>query len=100
MMQEHDIYHLVNHIWHGQSVVSKVKDLFILRLVRYQKDVEWAPWNCILLTEDEADVHYHIHDLATIYSKHLIGQINLKHQIAKNYFKYENIILLSISAFT
>lgn len=100
MMQEHDIYHLVNHIWHGQSVVSKVKDLFILRLVRYQKDVEWAPWNCILLTEDEADVHYHIHDLATIYSKHLISQINLKHQIAKNYFKYETAILLSISAFT
>lgn len=87
MMQEHDIYHLVNHIWHGQSAISKVKDLFILRLVRYQKDVEWAPWNCILLTEDEAEVHYRIHDLTTVYSKHLINQINLKHQIAKNYFK-------------
>lgn len=91
MMQEHDIYHLVNHIWHGQSAISKVKDLFILRLVRYQKDVEWAPWNCILLTEDEAEVHYRIHDLTTVYSKHLINQINLKHQIAKNYFKYVRI---------
>ncbi|XP_072744652.1 IQ motif and ubiquitin-like domain-containing protein [Anoplolepis gracilipes] len=88
MMQEHDIYHLVNHIWHGRSAVSKdCQDFFVLRLVRYQKDVEWAPWNCILLTEDEADVHYRIHDLTTVYSKHLISQINLKHQIAKNYFK-------------
>ncbi|GAB1865111.1 IQ and ubiquitin-like domain-containing protein [Camponotus japonicus] len=87
MMQEHDIYHLVNHIWHGRSAVSKINDLFVLRLVRYQKDVEWAPWNCILLTEDEAGVHYHIHDLATVYSKHLISQINWKHQIAKYYFK-------------
>ncbi|XP_029165079.1 IQ and ubiquitin-like domain-containing protein [Nylanderia fulva] len=88
MMQEHDIYHLVNHIWHGQSAVSKVKDLFVLRLIRYQKDIEWAPWNCILLTEDEANIHCHIDDLATVYSKHLINQINLNHQIAKNYFKY------------
>lgn len=88
MMQEHDIYHLVHHIWHGRSAVSKIKDLFLLRLVRYQKDVEWAPWNCILLTKDEADVHFRIHDLAIVYSKYLIKQINLAHQIARNYFKY------------
>lgn len=90
MMQEHDIYHLVNHIWHGRSAVSKDKDLFHLRLVRYRKDVDWAPWNCILLTEDEADIHYRIEDLATVYSEHLIEKINLAHQIAKNYFKYVN----------
>lgn len=88
MMQEQDIYYLVNHIWQGQSAVSKTRDLFFLRMVRYQKDVEWAPWNCILLTKDEADIHYYIKDLAMIYSKHLISQINLRHQIAKNYFKY------------
>ncbi|XP_011706277.1 PREDICTED: IQ and ubiquitin-like domain-containing protein [Wasmannia auropunctata] len=87
MMQEQDIYHLVNHIWQGQSAVSKTTDLFNLRMVRYQRDVEWAPWNCILLTKDEADIHYYIDDLDTIYSKHLISQINLRHQIAKNYFK-------------
>ncbi|XP_012232553.2 IQ motif and ubiquitin-like domain-containing protein [Linepithema humile] len=86
-MQEHDIYHLINHIWHGRSVVSKDNDLFHLRLVRYQKDVEWAPWNCILLTKDEADIHYRIEDLATVYSEHLIEKINLAHQIAKNHFK-------------
>ncbi|XP_018403964.1 PREDICTED: IQ and ubiquitin-like domain-containing protein [Cyphomyrmex costatus] len=88
IMQEQDIYHLVNHIWQGQSAISKTRDLFILRMVRYQKDVEWAPWNCILLTKDEADLHYNISDLATIYSEHLISQINLKHQIAQNFFKY------------
>ncbi|XP_020295604.1 IQ and ubiquitin-like domain-containing protein isoform X2 [Pseudomyrmex gracilis] len=87
MMQEHDIYHLVNNIWRGQSVVSKNQDLFFLRLVRYKKDIEWSPWNCILLTENEADAHCHINDPATVYSKHLINQINLAHQIAKNYFK-------------
>ncbi|XP_012532008.2 IQ and ubiquitin-like domain-containing protein [Monomorium pharaonis] len=87
MMQEQDIYYLVNHIWQGQSAISKISDLFLLRMVRYQKNVEWAPWNCILLTKDEADIHYYINDLAMIYSKHLINKINLRHQIAKNYFK-------------
>ncbi|EGI58121.1 PREDICTED: IQ and ubiquitin-like domain-containing protein [Acromyrmex echinatior] len=87
IMQEQDIYHLVNHIWQGQSALSRTRDLFILRMVRYQKDIEWAPWNCILLTKDEVDLHYDINDLATIYSEHLISQIDLKHLIAKNYFK-------------
>lgn len=97
MMQEQDIYHLVNHIWQGQSVVSKTRDLFILRMVRYQKDIEWAPWNCILLTKDEADVHEYINDLAAIYSKHLINQITLRHQIAKNYFKYVYNVFIAIA---
>ncbi|KAG5344213.1 IQUB protein, partial [Acromyrmex heyeri] len=87
IMQEQDIYHLVNHIWQGQSALSRTRDLFILRMVRYQKDIEWAPWNCILLTKDEVDLHYDIDDLATIYSEHLISQIDLRHLIAKNYFK-------------
>ncbi|EFN80348.1 IQ and ubiquitin-like domain-containing protein [Harpegnathos saltator] len=87
MMQGHDIYHLVNHIWHGQSAVSKSTDLFLLRLIRYQTYEEWAPWNCILLTEDEADMHSRIKDPAMIYSKHLIDQIGLAHQIAKNHFQ-------------
>lgn len=96
MMQEHDIYHLINHIWQGRSAVSKIDDLFLLRMVRYQRDVEWSPWNCILLTEDEADVHSHINDLTTIYSSHLIKQIALAHQIAQNYFKYVNNIFLYV----
>lgn len=89
MMQGHDIYHLLNHIWHGQSAVSKATDIFLLRFVRYRTDDEWTPWNCILLTEDEADVHSRIKDPAKVYSRHLIDQIGLSHQIAKNHFKYE-----------
>lgn len=90
LMQAHDIYHLVNHIWHGQSAVSKAMDLALLRLSRYRMDDEWTPWNCILLTEDEVDVHSRIEDPATVYSKHLIDQIGLAHQIAKTHFKYAN----------
>ncbi|KZC10890.1 PREDICTED: IQ and ubiquitin-like domain-containing protein [Dufourea novaeangliae] len=88
MMQKHDMYHLVNNIWHGRSVISENGDLFLLKVVRYDVDKEWSPWNCIVLTSEEAEIHCTIRDLATIYSKPLIEKILLSHQLAKNQFKH------------
>ncbi|XP_076630548.1 IQ motif and ubiquitin-like domain-containing protein isoform X2 [Colletes latitarsis] len=88
MMQKHDMYHLVNNIWHGYSVVSENRDLFVLKMIRYDVDKEWSPWNCILLTSEEAEVHYKIKDPMTVYSKPLIEQILLTHELAKNQFKH------------
>ncbi|CAK9830941.1 IQ and ubiquitin-like domain-containing protein [Anthophora retusa] len=86
-MQKHDMYHLVNNIWHGHSIVSGNRDLFLLRIVRYDMNKEWSPWNCILLTDEEAEVHRRIKDLPLVYSKPLIERILLSHQLAKNQFK-------------
>ena len=91
MMQKHDMYHLVNNIWYGHSIVSENRDMFLLRIVRYDVNEEWSPWNCILLTEEEADVHCRIKDFASVYSKPLIEKILLSHQLAKNQFKYVHI---------
>lgn len=88
IMQKHDMYHLVNNIWHGHSAVSENADLFLLRIVRYNMNEEWSPWNCILLTEEEAAVHSRIENLADVYSKPLIERVLLAHQLAKNQFKY------------
>nr|XP_034172520.1 IQ and ubiquitin-like domain-containing protein [Osmia lignaria] len=87
VMQKHDMYHLVNNIWHGHSIMSENKDLFVLRMVRYNAEEEWSPWNCILLTQEEAEVHCRIKDLPSMYSKHLIKRVLLNHQLAKNQFK-------------
>ncbi|KAK2582166.1 hypothetical protein KPH14_004524 [Odynerus spinipes] len=87
VMQPRDMYHLVNKIWHGHSAISKKNDLHALRLIRYNQHYEWTPWNCILLTEDEAEIHCYIEDFTTVYSKVLLHQILLKHLTAKNYFK-------------
>ena len=54
IMQKHDMHHLVNNIWHGHSAVSENRDLFALKMVRYNMKEEWSPWNCILLTDAEA----------------------------------------------
>ncbi|XP_043791083.1 IQ and ubiquitin-like domain-containing protein [Apis laboriosa] len=88
IMQKHDMYHLVNNIWHGHSAISENSDLFLLRIVRYNMNEEWSPWNCILLTQEEAAVHSRIENLADIYSKSLIERVLLAHQLAKNQFKY------------
>lgn len=92
IMQKHDMYHLVNNIWHGHSAVSENTDLFLLRIVRYNMKEEWSPWNCILLTEEEAAVHSKIENLADVYSKPLIERVFLAHQLAKNQFKYVHIV--------
>jgi hypothetical protein len=54
---------LVEKIWSGQSVLSAWEDLYDLTFVRWDKHQEWSPWNCILLTKDEAASHVRLVDL-------------------------------------
>ena len=49
--------YLVENIWSGQSMLSAWQDLYDLVLVRWDKHTQWSPWNCILLTTDEAKSH-------------------------------------------
>ena len=62
-LQEADLRYLVVDIWSSQSALSSWEDLYDLVMVRWDKDDEWSPWNCILLTKDEAKAHSQIDDL-------------------------------------
>ena len=42
--------------------MSAEKDLFELILVRWDVRSPWSPWNCILLTKDEAQAHTKLED--------------------------------------
>jgi len=56
----------VENIWAAQSILSAWDDLYDLVLVRWDKYEEWSPWNCILLTKDEATAHLrleHLHEV-------------------------------------
>ncbi|XP_076279737.1 IQ motif and ubiquitin-like domain-containing protein isoform X2 [Lasioglossum baleicum] len=88
MMQKHDMYHLVNRIWHGHSVVSENSDLYSLKIIRYHVEKDWSPWNCILLTSEEAEIHCRIRDLSAVYSRPLIEKVSLRHQLAKDQFRH------------
>ena len=49
--------YLVENVWNSQSILSAWDDLYDLTLVRWDKHEEWSPWNCILLTKEEASAH-------------------------------------------
>lgn len=44
IIQETDVKHIVENIWHGISMISQCKTN--LRLPRWNVNDEWSPWNC------------------------------------------------------
>ena len=65
LLQEPDLRYLVENIWGGQSVLSAVRDVFELTLARWEKE-HWSPWNCLLLTKDEAKAHSKLEDIQQV----------------------------------
>ncbi|XP_037375416.1 IQ and ubiquitin-like domain-containing protein [Talpa occidentalis] len=86
LMQLQDIQYLTEKIWASQSVLSAWNDLDDLVMVRWDKNVEWSPWNCILLTKDEGAVHLKLASTEEGYEPLFIHKIKHKHFLAKNYF--------------
>mgnify|MGYP005983643491 FL=1 len=86
IIQDKDIYHIVTHIWHGHSALSECDNVYQLRLPRWDKTKDWAPWNCILLTLEEAKSHLRIERLEDVYDENLLSQVFNKHALAKKYF--------------
>ncbi|XP_043824396.1 IQ and ubiquitin-like domain-containing protein [Dromiciops gliroides] len=86
LMQLQDLQYLIENIWASQSVLSAWDDLYDLVIVRWNKTQEWAPWNCILLTKDEAAAHLRMNSLEEGYEPVFIHRIKHKHILAKNYF--------------
>jgi len=86
LMQENDLRYLVENVWNSQSILSAWEDLYDLALVRWDKHEEWAPWNCILLTKEEATAHEKLEGLEEAYGKTFIHKVKHKHTLARNYF--------------
>lgn len=86
ILQDRDIFFLVNNIWHGKSAVSENYNIYQLHLCRWRRDDDWSPWNCILLTRDEVKSHLQINDLESVYDEQFISQVNSKHNLAKRHF--------------
>jgi hypothetical protein len=86
LMQEKDIRYLVEKIWDSQSILSAWNDLYELVLVRWNRHEEWSPWNCILLTKDEAASHEKIDSLEAAYGIDFLNRVRHKHTMAKTYF--------------
>ncbi|XP_046580375.1 IQ and ubiquitin-like domain-containing protein [Haliotis rubra] len=86
LLQENDLQYLVENIWNSQSILSAWEDLYDLMLVRWDKHDEWSPWNCVLLTKEEASAHDRLHSLEEGYGQVFILKVKQKHTLARNYF--------------
>ncbi|XP_043498685.1 IQ and ubiquitin-like domain-containing protein [Polistes fuscatus] len=91
------VYRLVNTIWHGKSPISECDILDRLCLLRFRNDVEWSPWNTLLLTKEEALKHRRLKNIEEYYDEDLLRQFNLKNLQAKLCFsslleRYNTII--------
>lgn len=62
-LQDSDIRYIVRSLWDSRSILSGNPNLYDLRLMRWHKNREWSPWNCVLLTKDEADIHLNLDNL-------------------------------------
>ena len=58
--------YLVENVWNSQSLLSAWEDLYDLVLVRWDRHEEWSPWNCILLTKEEAAAHDKLESLEEV----------------------------------
>nr|CAH7725530.1 unnamed protein product [Callosobruchus chinensis] len=86
ILQDKDIYHIVTNIWHSHSALSENNDVYQLRLVRWDVTKEWSPWNCILLTVEEASVHLRVRNLQDVYEEEFLKHIFNKHALARKHF--------------
>ncbi|MBN3315065.1 IQUB protein, partial [Atractosteus spatula] len=86
LLQEKDLQYLVDVIWGAQSPLSAWDDLHDLVIVRWDRFSEWSPWNCILLTKEEAAAHVKLDNTEQGYGIVFIRKIKHKHTLAKKYF--------------
>ncbi|KAL2093306.1 hypothetical protein ACEWY4_010618 [Coilia grayii] len=86
LLQEQDLRYLVDVVWGAQSALSAWDNLHDLVLVRWDQQLEWSPWNCILLTRDEAAAHCKVANIDRAYGVVFIRTVKHRHTLARKYF--------------
>ena len=83
LVQESDLRYLVENVWSSQSALSAWEDLYDLVLVRWERHSEWSPWNCCLLTKEEASAHEKLVDLTEV-RVHLLFKMKVSAKLLSN----------------
>ena len=65
-MQHSDLRYVVLNFWSCQSVLSGEMDMALLKMTRWKEELEWSPWNCFLVTHEEAEAHAEVEDLVQV----------------------------------
>lgn len=62
-LQVEDVQYLVEDVWTFCSAFKDSSDLDDLDFVRWDRQRDWSPWNCILLPTEETSSHLEVKDL-------------------------------------
>ncbi|XP_022825775.1 IQ and ubiquitin-like domain-containing protein [Spodoptera litura] len=87
VLQEKDIFFIVEKLWHSHSAISECDDITELRLCRWRVQEDWSPWNCFLVTVQEMKAHLKLEDPEVVYDEELVQKIGNKHKLAKANFE-------------
>ncbi|CAF1503941.1 unnamed protein product [Rotaria magnacalcarata] len=81
-----DMEYMFKNIWDSHSVLSEESDIYTLTFVRWNRREEFSPWNCILLTLQEASAHLKMEDVEANYSEPFRKKIRYKHAVSRSHF--------------
>lgn len=87
VLQEKDIFFIVEKLWHSHSAISECDDITELRLCRWHVHEDWSPWNCFLVTVEEMKAHLKLEDPETVYDEELVQKVGNKHKLARANFE-------------
>lgn len=86
LLREQDLCHLVENIWGRRSCISGETDINKLTLIRWQRNSEFTPWNCMLVTWEEKQYHESAIEPTSFYFESFVRSIHQKHKFARAYF--------------
>ncbi|XP_050348989.1 IQ and ubiquitin-like domain-containing protein [Nymphalis io] len=87
VLQEKDIFFIVEKLWHSHSAISECRDMTELRLCRWHVNEDWSPWNCFLITVQEMKAHLKLENPEMVYDDELVQKVKNKHKLAKANFE-------------
>lgn len=87
VLQEKDVFFIVEKLWHTHSAISECNDVTELRLCRWLVHEDWSPWNCFLVTVQEMKAHLKLDAPEEVYDEELVQKVHNKHKLAKANFE-------------
>ncbi|XP_076588894.1 IQ motif and ubiquitin-like domain-containing protein isoform X1 [Chaetodon auriga] len=92
LLQVEDVRYLVEVIWASRSALNASSDLYNLAFVRWDRQRDWSPWNCILLSREETSAHMEVKDVHKAYEATFICRIEHKHALARRHFSQISVM--------
>ncbi|XP_012730407.2 IQ and ubiquitin-like domain-containing protein isoform X1 [Fundulus heteroclitus] len=97
LLQVEDIRYLIEKVWASCSALNGSRDLYNMVFTRWERQKDWSPWNCILLSKEETSAHTQVEDIHEAYETTFIQWVEQKHSMARQHFSKNPIMAKHLS---